>query len=261
MMSIFIICIVIFSIVKILKAIGESGAVKVDVTTVKDVSLPTPVMSSRQRIAQIRARAQEMAEMYNGKIESWNITRDPLTGEERLECQMNVSSDFANLLADDLSDEFDDRIMDLGVYNLNDEDMKLIQTNFEDNHSIIQVTGGNPHITVTMSPDGKTIVETTGTTVTTVPAVHNFRNIISKLYDSESMLERLHTLIDGKKGVKAFNIIKVAYDEGYFTEKPRFCDVTAEFGTDIGYSSAYYSTMSKIIDEDTKQPILKNLKQ
>lgn len=67
-------------------------------------------------------------------------------------------------------------------------------------------------------------------------------------------LKKLHDLIDGKRGVYVFRVIKIAYDMDFFSKEPTFAMIRDEFG-DVGYSSSYYGILNREIYEDEAKPI------
>lgn len=73
-------------------------------------------------------------------------------------------------------------------------------------------------------------------------------------HNPKEKLRKLHELIDGKRGVYVFRVIKVAFDMDMFSKEPTFAMIRAEFG-DIGYSSAYYGILNRDLYEDEVKPI------
>ena len=70
--------------------------------------------------------------------------------------------------------------------------------------------------------------------------------------NTDGYLRVLHQLTDGLRGVKFFRVIKAAFLEGWFDEKPSYGALKKEFG-DIGASNGYYRYMREYNETELEQ--------
>lgn len=84
---------------------------------------------------------------------------------------------------------------------------------------------------------------------TTDDAACEFHKYIPNDKDKRKVTERLHSLLDGKKGVEILKVLHAARQCGYIERLPSEGDLNAEFEVDISHSQ-FYRDKNKIFGED-----------
>ena len=130
-----------------------------------------------------------------------------------------------------------------------EEEPQLVNTQFVDNHGLV-VSGGNNHITVTFV-DGKMKVEQTP--MAKAERAEMKRGFSSCILDSsreEYVMQKLHSLIDGKKSKQSIMVLMAAVRCGIIS-KPNYPVAYEEF-PEIGSRPNYvkYFNGTNVTDEE-----------
>lgn len=95
----------------------------------------------------------------------------------------------------------------------------------------------------------KQIAETYRSVKTTDDKECRFHKYISAGKDRKMVMERLHSVLDGKRGVEILKVLHAAKQCGYIERLPSEGDLNGEFDIDISHSQ-FYRDKNKFFSED-----------